>query len=91
MERGLDGMCAGETRRVIIPPSWGYGEKGSSSGKVPGSAVLIFDVQLQDFHNPNDVSRVKNMSEEPEGCEKIKVSLNTVVYFKRFFWFLYNH
>ena len=73
MERGLDAMCAGEKRRVIIPPSWGYGEKGSASGKVPGSAVLIFDIELQDFHNPNDVAKLTKMSEEPEGCQKIKV------------------
>ena len=32
MEKGLLGACAGEKRLIKIPPSWGYGERGSASG-----------------------------------------------------------
>lgn len=64
-------MCAGERRRVIIPPSWGYGERGSSSGKIPGSAVLVFDVRLIDFHNPTDVPKITTIGSPPEDCIKL--------------------
>ncbi len=37
-------MRVGESRRLIIPPSLGYGTKGS--GAIPPSALLVFDVHL---------------------------------------------
>lgn len=43
-EQDIVGMKVGGTRRMIIPPVVGYGEKGQ--GKIPGGAVLVFDVQL---------------------------------------------
>ncbi|CAH2283309.1 peptidyl-prolyl cis-trans isomerase FKBP9 [Pelobates cultripes] len=52
MDDGLLGVCIGERRRVIIPPHLGYGEEGR--GKIPGSAVLVFDIHVIDFHNPED-------------------------------------
>ncbi|XP_069469333.1 peptidyl-prolyl cis-trans isomerase FKBP9 [Ambystoma mexicanum] len=52
MDQGLLGVCIGEKRRIMIPPHLGYGEEGS--GKIPGSAVLIFDIHVIDFHNPSD-------------------------------------
>ena len=61
-------MCAGEKRRVVIPPSWGYGERGSSSGTIPGSAVLIFDVTLIDFHNPADKPVIMPQGNPAEDC-----------------------
>jgi len=63
-------MCVGEKRRVLVPPSWGYGERGSDSGKVPGSAVIIFDVHLIDFHNPSDVPVLTPVGNPPEDCVK---------------------
>ncbi|XP_073189053.1 peptidyl-prolyl cis-trans isomerase FKBP9 isoform X4 [Lepidochelys kempii] len=52
MDEGLLGVCTGEKRRIIIPPHLGYGEEGR--GKIPGSAVLVFDIHVIDFHNPLD-------------------------------------
>ncbi|XP_065256054.1 peptidyl-prolyl cis-trans isomerase FKBP9 isoform X1 [Emys orbicularis] len=52
MDEGLLGVCIGEKRRIIIPPHLGYGEEGR--GKIPGSAVLVFDIHVTDFHNPLD-------------------------------------
>lgn len=28
LEKGLSGMCAGESREAIVPPHWGHGESG---------------------------------------------------------------
>ncbi|XP_006728938.1 peptidyl-prolyl cis-trans isomerase FKBP9 [Leptonychotes weddellii] len=45
MDMGLREMCVGEKRTVVIPPHLGYGEAGVD-GEVPGSAVLVFDIEL---------------------------------------------
>lgn len=52
MDEGLLGVCNGEKRRITIPPHLAYGEEGT--GKIPGSAVLVFDILVVDFHNPDD-------------------------------------
>lgn len=47
LETGLSGMCVGERREVVIPPHWAHGEDGA--GGVPGSAVLLFELELVDL------------------------------------------
>ena len=42
---GIQGMKVGGKRRLIIPPSMAFGEKGKF-GSIPPNATLIFDIHL---------------------------------------------
>ncbi|KAM8795148.1 peptidyl-prolyl cis-trans isomerase FKBP10 [Eudromia elegans] len=66
MDQGLQGVCMGERRRVVVPPHLAYGESGAGD-KIPGSAVLVFDVHVIDFHNPADPVQIEILH-RPEGC-----------------------
>lgn len=68
-DEGLLDMCVGEERRLIIPPSLGYGDGGI--GPIPGGATLIFETKLLDVVgvNKDDIEG----KEEETGVEEVKV------------------
>ncbi|KAJ8251251.1 hypothetical protein GJAV_G00218970 [Gymnothorax javanicus] len=66
MDKALLGVCMGEKRRITVPPQLAYGENGTGD-IIPGSAVLIFDVHIIDFHNPRDQVAI-NVTYKPEEC-----------------------
>ena len=41
-------MKKGEARRIIVPSSLGYGDRGAG-GAIPGGATLYFDIELADI------------------------------------------
>lgn len=43
--QGTIGMRVGGLRRVVVPPSLGYGSAGSPPD-IPGNATLIFEIEL---------------------------------------------
>lgn len=43
---GLEGMCVGERRRVIIPPVLAYGAAGVPKRGIPPNATLQYDITL---------------------------------------------
>ncbi|XP_028846744.1 peptidyl-prolyl cis-trans isomerase FKBP7 [Denticeps clupeoides] len=44
LDLGLTNMCPGEKRKVTVPPSLAFGEKGK--GPVPPNATVVFEVEL---------------------------------------------
>ncbi|KAI8098020.1 uncharacterized protein B0P05DRAFT_523011 [Gilbertella persicaria] len=47
-DQGLLNMCIGEKRKLVIPPSFGYGDRGAGN-VIPGGATLVFEVELLDI------------------------------------------
>ncbi|XP_057684113.1 peptidyl-prolyl cis-trans isomerase FKBP14-like [Corythoichthys intestinalis] len=48
-DKGLQDMCAGEKRRLVIPPALAFGKEGS--GKIPPESTLTFIIELLEIRN----------------------------------------
>ena len=54
-DRGATGMKVGGIRRIVIPPSLGYGSARNNS--IPASATLVFEVELLEVTDPATTGR----------------------------------
>ena len=50
-DQGLVGMKVGGVRRLVVPPSLGYGQARYNT--IPPYATLLFDITLEDVVDPN--------------------------------------
>lgn len=78
MDKALQGLCMGEKRRVVIPPHLAYGENGVGE-LIPGSAVLVFDIHVIDFHNPEDSVKIK-ITHKPQQCSQTSEANDLIQY-----------
>ena len=58
-ERGIQGMCVGERRKLVIPPHLGYGAKGVV-GMIPPEATLLFHVHLLTLERQTVTGQISN-------------------------------
>ncbi|KAG5666191.1 hypothetical protein PVAND_017824 [Polypedilum vanderplanki] len=73
-DQGLLDMCVGEKRKLTIPPSLGYGDRGAGN-VIPGGATLIFDVELV---NIGDSPPTTNVFKEIDENQDMQLSRDEV-------------
>jgi len=47
-------MRAGDKWKLFLPSELAYGESGTGGGKIPGGAVLVFELELLEVKGPGD-------------------------------------
>ncbi|XP_060946110.1 peptidyl-prolyl cis-trans isomerase FKBP10 [Limanda limanda] len=78
MDKALQGLCMGEKRRITVPPHMAYGEDGVGD-IIPGSAVLVFEIHVIDFHNPKDPVKIK-VTHKPQDCNLMSEADDLIQY-----------
>ncbi|XP_041672722.1 peptidyl-prolyl cis-trans isomerase FKBP10 [Cheilinus undulatus] len=78
MDKALLGLCIGEKRRITVPPHLAYGEDGVKD-LIPGSAVLVFDIHVIDFHNPKDPVKI-TVTHKPQECRETSEADDLIQY-----------
>jgi len=68
-ERGLQHMCVGERRKIVVPSDLAYGEVGGygseSANKIKPNATLVYKVELLDI-----LTEEEQLHTWPGGCRR---------------------
>ncbi|KAI9493643.1 hypothetical protein BDB00DRAFT_821913 [Zychaea mexicana] len=51
LEKGIQGMCEGEIRRLLVPADMAFGEMGLP-GKIPPNSAVVYDVEMLQVDTP---------------------------------------
>uniref|UniRef100_A0A8C6WFZ3 peptidylprolyl isomerase n=1 Tax=Neogobius melanostomus TaxID=47308 RepID=A0A8C6WFZ3_9GOBI len=78
LDRGLEGMCVNERRKISVPPHLAFGTVGAGS-VIPPNAVLVYDVLLLDIWNKDDKVQIRTLY-RPEDCIRAAVASDFVRY-----------
>uniref|UniRef100_A0A672G0V9 peptidylprolyl isomerase n=1 Tax=Salarias fasciatus TaxID=181472 RepID=A0A672G0V9_SALFA len=78
VEKGLQGMCVNERRKITVPPHLAYGSTGAGD-VVPPDATLVFEIQLLDLWNQADLVVTKTIT-TPRDCKRSVMRTDFVRY-----------
>lgn len=87
-------MCAGEKRKLTIPPELGYGDRGAGN-VIPGGATLVFAVELINIGDSapttNVFKEIDDNKDNQLSREEVIVYVRMILFFDLFFeiWFPY--
>ncbi|KAG9343968.1 hypothetical protein JZ751_012443 [Albula glossodonta] len=78
IDRGIQGMCVNERRKVTVPPHLAYGSLGVGS-VIPPDAVLVYDLVLLDIWNTEDKVQTFTLK-KPQACKRTVMNTDFVRY-----------
>uniref|UniRef100_A0A4W5QXC4 peptidylprolyl isomerase n=1 Tax=Hucho hucho TaxID=62062 RepID=A0A4W5QXC4_9TELE len=78
LDRGVQGMCVNERRKVTVPPHLAYGSIGAGD-VIPADTVLVFDVVLLDIWNTEDKVQTRTLS-KPQSCKRLVEATDFIRY-----------